>query len=482
MLELLSKELTYTIKYMANLESFKTVFILGVKGVAMAQIASILKKMGKDVVGYDTEEEFITDEELHKQNITIYTSEDKIPSGSNFDLAIYSAAHSGDSNSIIKKLKNEGVTIVSQAEFLNQLSKLFKKTIAVCGAHGKTTASALLSYALIKLGANPSYIVGSSSFDEYPAGDFQSKDYLVLEADEYGVNPPTDKTPKFHFLHPSLTLCTNIDFDHPDVFDSIEDVVRAYEKFFKQSEYCIVCADDNYAVDTAKKAGVQFHSYGFSEDATMRIINHEVDTSGSSFDLIRGEKVIKDIKISLYGDHNIANAAGAYLVLQSLGFEEFQIKNAVKEFKGAKRRFEVVYSKDGLTVVDDYAHHPVEIKAIIKASFERYGTKPVVIFQPHTYSRTQALLEEFSSAFSQAEHAYIMPIFASARENKDSFTVTHEDLVTKATERGFEAIESVSGKEELMAKLSSKKTPTVIMTLGAGDVYKLHSDIIRVLS
>ena len=467
---------------MVNLENINKVFILGIKGVAMAQIASILKKMGKDVAGYDVEEEFITDEELHKQNITIYTSEEQVPTDSKFDLAIYSAAHGGDSNAIIKRLKSDGVTTVSQAEFLNQLSQLFKKTIAVCGAHGKTTASALLSYALIKLGVKPTYIVGTSSFDEFPAGDFQSKEYLVLEADEYGVNPPADKTPKFLFLNPSLTLCTNIDFDHPDVFVTVEEVAGAYEKFFKQSEYLVVCADNELALATAKRSGLQFDSYGFTEEAKVRIINHEVSSHGSSFDLMSGDKLIAGIKTSMYGDHNILNATGVYLVLRSLGFKEENIKTAIKDFKGAKRRFEVVFHKNSMTLVDDYAHHPEEIKAIIKAAFERYGLKPVVIFQPHTYSRTQALLEEFGSAFSEAEHAFIMPIFASARENKDSFTVTHADLVNKAKARGFEAIEAVTGPQALMAKLELIKTPYLILTLGAGDVYKLHSDIIKTLS
>ena len=345
-------------KRMVNLQTVNKVFILGIKGVAMAQIASILKKMGKDVVGYDVDEEFITDSELHKQNITIYTSEDAVPADSKFDLAIFSAAHGGDSNPLIKKLKGDGVTTISQAEFLNQLSQLFKKTIAVCGAHGKTTASALLSYALIKLGVNPTYIVGTSSFDEYPAGDFQSKEYLVLEADEYGINPPTDKTPKFHYLHPTLTLCTNIDFDHPDVFDSMDDVVKAYEKFFKQSESLVVCADNERALETAKRSGLKFESYGFSEEANTRIINHEVTSIGSSFDLMKGDNLIQGIRTSMYGDHNILNAVGVFLVLQRLGFEDELIKTAIKDFMGAKRRFEVAHSKDGLTVVDDYAHHP----------------------------------------------------------------------------------------------------------------------------
>jgi len=466
---------------MTDLQTVNEVFILGIKGVAMSQIASILKKMGKDVVGYDVEEEFITDEELHKQNITIYTSEEEIPTDSKFDLAIYSAAHGGDSNSIIKKLKSVGVATISQAEFLNQLSQLFKRTIAVCGAHGKTTASALLSYALIKLGVKPTYIVGTSSFDEYPAGDFQSKEYLILEADEYGVNPPTDKTPKFLLLHPSLTFCTNIDFDHPDVFDSVEDVAKAYEKFFKQSGSLVVCADNKLALETAKRSGVNFVSYGFSEEAYVKIQNNTVADSGCTFDIKTNEGLIQGIKTSMYGDHNILNSTGVYLILTGLGFEDSQIKAAIKDFKGAKRRFEVIYSKDGLTVVDDYAHHPEEIKATIKASFERYGMKPVVIFQPHTYSRTQSLLEDFGSAFPEAEYAYIMPIFASARENMESFTVTHEDLAIKAKELGFEAIEAVSGIDELMAKLGTLKAPSLILTLGAGDVYKLHSDIIKAI-
>lgn len=467
---------------MMDLTSANKVFILGIKGVAMAQIASILKKMGKDVVGYDVAEEFITDEELHKQNITIYTSEVQVPADSKFDLAIFSAAHGGDSNSIIKRLKSEGVSTISQAEFLNQLSMLFKKTIAVCGAHGKTTASALLSYALIKLGVKPTYIVGTSSFDEYPAGDFQSNEFLVLEADEYGVNPPTDRTPKFHFLHPTLSLCTNIDFDHPDVFSTVEDVTKAYEKFFKQNKSLVVCADNRLALETAKRSGVNFVSYGFCEEAYVRVLNPVVTSSGSSFDIKTGDESIKEIHTSMYGNHNILNAVGVFLILTGLGFDETEIKAAIKDFKGAKRRFEVVHSKDGLTVVDDYAHHPEEIKAIIKASFDRYGIKPVVIFQPHTYSRTQSLLEDFANAFSESKHAYILPIFASARENKDSFKVTHEDIVNKAKERGFEAVEAVSGKDDLMTKLSFQTMPCVILTLGAGDVYKLHSDIIRVLT
>ena len=467
---------------MLNIETVKKVFILGIKGVGMAQIAIIMHKMGKTVVGVDVPENFITDEELKNYPITVVENFDLSSLPADTDLVIYSAAHGGTSNPLVIEAHKKNIQIMSQAEFLGSLIEKFKKSIAVCGSHGKTTTSSLLSYALTKLGVKPSYFTGSSGFNEYPAGDYNSESYFVIEADEYGVNPPTDMTPKFLHLKPSFSLCTNIDFDHPDVFKNIQEVEAAYEKFFKQSEYNIICEDSEYATEAVKKAGVQYDSYGFSDDSTYRIINHEVNAQGSKFDLLMGEKVIADIHTALFGDHNILNAAGVFVTLLKLGFVEAQIKDAVKDFVGAKRRFEVVYNENAVTIVDDYAHHPEEIKAVIKAATERYGLKPVVIFQPHTFSRTQALLEDFANSFMEASHAYILPIFASARENVADFTVTHLDIVKKAKERGFDAIEAVADKQQLSAKLASISAPCVIMTLGAGDVYKLRSDIIRVLS
>lgn len=467
---------------MIDIESAKKVFILGIKGVGMAQLAIILHKMGKVVVGVDVPEKFITDDELKSYQITIVENFDISSLPSDSDLVVYSAAHGGTNNPIIKEAIKRGFKTVSQGALLGFLVTMFEKSIAVCGSHGKTTTSSLLSYALIKLGVKPSYFTGSSGFNDYPAGDYDSTSYFIVEADEYGVNPPQDKTPKFLQLNPSFSLCTNIDFDHPDIFANLEEVKSSYETFFKQSEYNVVCADSEPAIEVIIKSGVQFVSFGFAEDATYRIINHQATSLGSKFDLISGDKVISDIHLSLHGDHNIVNAAGVVVVLLKLGFIEKNIKKAVRDFVGAKRRFEVVYNEKGITIVDDYAHHPEEIKAVIKAAAERWGTKPIVIFQPHTYSRTQALLEEFAGSFVGSKHAYILPIFASARENVSDFIVTHKDIVIKAKERGFDSIESLSGTDDLCSKLASTPIPCVIMTLGAGDVYKLHSDIIRALN
>lgn len=463
---------------MSSLETARKIFILGIKGVGMAQLAIILHKMGKTVIGVDVPERFITDEELSAYPIEIIESFDIERLPSDIELAIYSAAHGGANNPVIQELNKRGVASISQADLIGELMTMFDKTIAVCGSHGKTTTSSLLSHALIQLGVEPSYLTGSSKFGEYPAGDFRGTNYFVLEADEYGVNPPQDKTPKFLKYHPTFTLCTNVDFDHPDIFENLTEVENAYESFFKQSEYVIVCSDSSEAVETVRKSGVQYESYGFDDNAAYRIINHESGRDGSRFDLIYGETVLEGISIPLYGDHNILNAAGVVTLLLRLGFMPDDIRSAVANFEGAKRRFEVMHDADGLTVVDDYAHHPAEIEGIIQAVTVRYGQKPIVVFQPHTYSRTQALLESFSTAFNGAKQTFILPIFASAREDVAQFSVTHEDVVKTARERGNEHIESCQG-HEIASKLASYPLPEVVITMGAGDVYKLGSDIIK---
>lgn len=464
---------------MHSYEGAKTLFILGIKGVGMAQLAIILHKMGKQVVGFDVPEKFITDEELSAYPITVIEGFDLQRLPADIDLAIYSAAHGGTANPIIQELSARGVPCVSQAAFIGDLMSQFEKTVAVCGSHGKTTTASLLSYALIQLGVEPSYLTGSSRFGSYPAGDYRSHRFFVVEADEYGVNPPVDKTPKFLQYHPSFCLCTNIDFDHPDIFDSLASVEVAYESLFRQSEYVIVCADSGEAMETVRRTGVQFESYGFAPDATYRIINHESGAGGSRFDVMYGDRVIEGVEIALYGDHNILNATGVVLLLLKLGFMPDQIKQSIQKFTGAKRRFEVVYDKDGLTIIDDYAHHPAEIEGVIQAATARYGMKPIILFQPHTFSRTEALLESFATAFHHAKYSLILPIFASAREDATKFSITHKDLVARSRERGNENIEAISAAD-LPSHLQQFRLPQVIITMGAGDVYKLHSDIMKV--
>lgn len=485
------------------LQNIGNIFIVGIKGVAMANLAVILKRMGKNVTGSDVAEEFITDELLKENDIkyTIDFSPTNLPHLTN--LVIYSAAHAGTNNPQIIEAKKRGIKILSQAEILDELSKQFKTVIAVCGCHGKTTTSSLLAYALINLEARPSYMVGTPSFNNYSGADYtKSNEYFVVEADEYGVNPPFDKTPKFQLLHPTHILCTNIDFDHPDVYKNLDEIKKSFFNFFSMNVLInqsintsmFFCADDENLMEVAKKfPRKSYLTYGFSKKADLQIINPKITNSGSSFDLIVNindhsgnldlvGKIqnLNRMIISLFGKKNISNAAGTILTLLNLGFAPEKIKDAIKNFTGAKRRFEKIYFKNEIYLFDDYAHHPKEIETTIKTARERFPQQRIVIiFQPHTYSRTQILLKDFAKSLSLADQTYILPIFPSAREQSNAFKISSTDIVENGDSNKLQAVNSIN---QLIKFLKQEiNTGDIIFTMGAGDVYKLKDDIINII-
>lgn len=475
------------------LNKAKNIFIIGIKGVAMANLAVILKKMGKIVTGSDLEEEFITDELLKKNNISynIGFKPESFTRGT--DLIIYSAAHGGTNNPLAVEAKKRNIPVVSQAEILGELMKQFKTTIAVAGCHGKTTTSSLLSYALIQLGAKPSYLVGAPSFNTYDGGDYKDKKYFIVEADEYGVNPPTDLRAKFHFLNPNYIICTNIDFDHPDVYKNLAETKKSFLEFFKKvvrshpkgdqnrivTKPLIICIDDANLYRSIDKS-IQDHciTYGLNHKADYRIKNIRTNENGTTFEVAHNSAAIP-FSISLFGEKNVLNATAVIVMLLTLGFSTDEVKKAIQNFRGAKRRFEKIFEDEDFVLVDDYAHHPNEIEATILAARKRFPSRRIiVIFQPHTYSRTQMFLKDFAKALSLADYSYILPIFPSAREDKSKFSVTSEDIIRA----GAKNCETFFTNNELILKLQSRlKKNDVIFTIGAGDVYKLKNEIIKLL-
>lgn len=453
------------------LNQSKNIFFLGIKGVAMANLAVILNKMGKDVTGCDIEEEFITDKLLKDNKINWATGFDPVNLPKDIDLVVYSAAHGGTGNPLVIEAKKRSINIISQAKLIGEIMEGFENTIAVCGCHGKTTTSSLLVYALDKLKQKPSYLVGVPFFSGHQGGDFQDKKYFVVEADEYGVNPPTDKTPKFNLLNPSQILATNIDFDHPDVYKDLEETKRAFKKFFGEKKLVANIDDENLlrCIDTSK-----VKTYGESDKANFQIIDIKIDENGSTFEL----KNIGKFKISLFGKHNISNAAAVIVQLLELGFKADEIAEAIADFTGAERRFENIYFKNNIYLFDDYAHHPAEISATIRAAKNRFQSRRIiVIFQPHTYSRTSNLLKQFKESLSIADVGFVLPIFASARENSSQFNVSSKDIVI-----GSKSLNYIESNERLLDRLEEiLKEGDVIFTMGAGDIYKLKDKIIKII-
>lgn len=454
------------------LQGVKSIFFLGIKGVAMANLAVILKKMEKKVSGVDIEEEFITDKLLKENNISFSTDFNYLPE--NIDLFVYSASFQGLNNPLIKKAQEKNIKIISQAELIGQLMKEFQIKIAVSGCHGKTTTSSLLSYMLLKLCQKPSYLVGVPYFKdekkEYQGGDFNEKKYFVFEADEYGVAPPVDKTPKLLKFNPDWIITANIDFDHPDVYKNIEDVKNTFLKFFENKNLIINIDDKNILSIKNKIKAKKIITYGFLEGADYQIIDCNITEEHSYFTI----KNLGDFKISLFGQHNILNATAVIVMLINLGFSVDEIKKHIDKFLGAKRRFELVKKTSDFFIFDDYAHHPEEIKKTILAAKERFKDRRlIVIFQPHTYSRTQALLNEFKNSLSIADYCFVLPIFASAREKKEDFKISSKDIVKNTKNLIY-----VENEQDLNDKIKAVfKKGDVIMTMGAGDVYKLKLNI-----
>lgn len=460
------------------LKTAKSIFFLGIKGVAMANLAVILKKMGKTVYGVDTKEKFITDGLLSSNKIKWQEDFSETALDKKIDLFVYSAAHQGKNNPLAKEALKKGIKIISQAELIGELMKSFKKKIAVCGCHGKTTTASLLSYSLIKLNQRPTYLVGTSYFNNLAGGDYQGDQYFIVEADEYGVNPPQDKTPKFLYLSPDWILATNIDFDHPDVYKDIEETKTAFLRFFKNRKLILNLDDKNIGSILHQIKAKKIITYGFSKQADYQISQTEIDQQGSRFVLSSKKNNIRSsFAISLFGSHNILNASGVIVQLLNLGFSIDQIKKAIKDFYGAKRRFELITQTKTSYLFDDYAHHPSEIKATLLAARKRFPNKKiVVIFQPHTYSRTKALINDFKKSFQLADQTYILPIFASAREKEDK-NITNYHLVQGR--KNLTAINSINQLENFLIKNSLENT--VVFTMGAGDVYKLKNAIIKYL-
>jgi len=454
----------------------KNIFFLGIKGVAMANLAIILQKMGKKVSGCDVEEEFLTDMALKKYKIKVFKGFNFLPK--NVDLMIYSAAHGGLKNPLIEEGRKKGAKIISQPELIEGIMTDFKLKLAVCGCHGKTTTASLLAYCLIKLNQKPSYLVGAPSFNSYLGGDYLGeKKYFVVEADEYAVDPPEDTRPKFFFLKPDWIIATNIDYDHPDVYPNIEVTKKAFYKFF--SGVNLILNIDNQYLDEFYQKNKDIKqdkiiSFGFSKKADYQITNWQLSTSGSQFTI----KDWGEFSINLTGKHNILNATAVIVQLLHLGFKAGDIKKAIAGFFGAKRRMEEIFANKKITIIDDYAHHPAEIKSTIEALKLKFKKRRLVlVFQPHTYSRTIALIDDFKKSLALADLVFVLPIFSSAREGQGKIKISSEQL-TQGNDRLF----YVATKEQLLDKLSQIiKKGDIIVTMGAGDVYQLGEAIKKLI-
>lgn len=458
-----------------KLSDIKIAYLVGIKGTGMSSAALILAARGVRVSGSDTEEKFFTEDSLKKANLPYFENFDSVHITGKEDAVIYSTAYGLETNAELLEARKKGIPLVSYPEFLAMLVRE-KLSIAVCGSHGKTTTTAMLASALKTAWLDPSAIVGSSVLGWEGGALAGNGPHFVFEADEYQN--------KLVQYQPWSVLLTNIEWDHPDFFETSEVYRETFEAFLAKVPphgFLVVCGDDAEAVRAAKNSGKRFFMYGFSVGASENAYTVSnvsfTNTMTQKFRVSYGEKILGEFEIQLIGKHNVQNAAGVVAMCHLLKCDMEKVAKGLRDFQGTARRLEQVGEKNGVLFFDDYGHHPTEIRVTLSGVRARYPHKRILaVFQPHTFSRTQALFEEFAQCFSVADKVYLLDIYASAREGKA--TVTSEQLAQRINYYDRGRAEYAGSIENAVAILQKEmRTNDIVLTIGAGEGWKVGEEL-----
>lgn len=470
------------------MNDIKYIHLIGIKGVGMAALAILLSEAGVSVTGSDTNEQFITDKSLSKAGIMIYNNFSPVHINK-AQLVIYTGAHGGRDNPEVKAASEKGIKALSYAEAVGLLMeggllKRKQKGISVAGTHGKTTTTAIITTIFAYNKLDPSFIIGTSEIPSLSnCGHYGSGEYFIVEADEYATEPKYDKRPKFIWHKPKIAVITNIEHDHPDIFPSLESVVKVFSDFLNSlpnGSKAILNGDDQQIIKTLSLIKVKKITYGFNSVNDVVISDAQSVKGSMYFNLKRNGKNLGEFEIKIPGIHNVYNSTAAIVTSFEAGLEIDQIRKGLEQFSGSKRRLEFKGTlENGALFYDDYAHHPTEIRRTLDALVEMYAKKKILcIFQPHTFSRTKTLFHEFARSFSSAEQVIITDIFVSAREIPDE-SVSSENLADEARKYHKNVLFSPNIQDVVKYLIDTKPgSDTVVVTMGAGNIYKI-SEILQ---
>ena len=469
------------------MKKIKNIHFLGVKGVGMAPLAIIAKEAGFKVTGCDIDEEFITDVALKKAGIEIFKN---FSDGhlKNIDLLITTGAHGGFDNPEVAEAKKTGITVWTQGQTVGEFMKgdIFKRTldgISITGSHGKTTTAAMIATILKVNGQDPSFLIGTGEIPSLGApGHYGKGRYFVAEADEYATEPKYDKTPKVLWQKPKIAVITNIEFDHPDLYESedkIEEVFLEFVNNLPKDGVVVAGGDDRMVKKMLGEYKGRRVTFGLSEYNDFYVYRYTISGDKMFFWVKSKGTLIGEFSIGVLGQHNAVNALGALVAALEAGNSIEQVKKGLSSFTGSKRRFEYVGKlASGALLYDDYAHHPTEIKQTLSAFRKTFPKNKIIcIFQPHTYSRTKSLFEQFSSSFKDADIAILTNIYSSLREAKDE-TVSSGILAESVAKfnKNVLYLPELSDVIEYIDKNSFGKD-TIIISMGAGNVYKISEKL-----
>jgi UDP-N-acetylmuramate--alanine ligase len=445
------------------------IHFIGIGGAGMNALAEIMLHYGHRVTGSDQKSSAVT-ERLEKLGIAVqYGHTPNLVTGA--ELVVYSSAVKPENPEREYALSN-GIAIMRRAEMLGDLMRA-RFSIGVSGTHGKTTTTSLIGQVLSSAGFDPTIIVGGTMRVRGTNAVVGKGSVLVAEADEF------DRS--FLCMYPAIAVVTNIEADHLDCYSGIEDIRKAFKEYIMRVPFygaVVACADDVNAAKIADNTGRTLITYGTSQDAAYRAVEIELGAGSSSFSVLKNKVLLGRTKVPLGGIHNVRNCCAAIAVCCEMGISFDVVSEGLGTFSGIRRRFETVGDARGITVIDDYAHHPSEIAATLSAARSMKFKRVVAVFQPHLYSRTRDFLEDFSKSLALADKVVVTEIYKAREEPIPGVTSARIAELIKSS--GFTDVFYVKSKEDALENVClDAKSGDGIILMGAGDICDIGLRIIE---
>jgi UDP-N-acetylmuramate--alanine ligase len=440
------------------------IHFVGIGGIGMSGIAELLLNLGYRVSGSDLKSSDITDR-LQKLGGLVFKGH-TAENIKGADVVVVSSAIDSD-NPEIRAAEQSSVPVIPRAEMLAELMRL-KYSIAIAGAHGKTSTTSIVASVLAQGGLDPTVVIGGKLKSIGSNAVLGQGDYIVAEADESDGS--------FLKFSPTIAVVTNIDKEHLDFYADLEAIKTVFLNFLDRIPFyglAVLCLDNEPIQDLIPRMKKRYTTYGMTSQADFQIRDVEFGQQKSRFDIYRRGTKMGTIHLNLPGIHNVYNATASIAVGVELDIAFDQIKKALETVEGVQRRLEIKGESNGVTVIDDYGHHPTEIKVTLATIEENWpNQRKVVVFQPHRYSRTRALFDEFSRAFYQSDVLVVLPIYAASEKKIEG--VTSQNLCEEIKAHGHKEVMHAAGFKAALSHLKKTLQPgDVLLTLGAGDVWKV---------
>ena len=448
------------------------IHFVGIGGIGMSGIAELLINLGYKVSGSDLKLSNIT-KRLEKKGGIIFQGHAK-EQVTNANVVVTSTAIAKENPEVVQA-KALSIPIIPRAEMLAELMRI-KYSIAVSGAHGKTSTTAMISQILNTAGLDPTVIIGGLLQGLDTNALHGKGDFIVAEADESDGS--------FLKYSPAIAAVTNIDLEHLDFYKDIEDIKDTFVQFINSVPFyglAILCLDNEHIQNILPRILVRYTTFGMTAQSDLQAKEISFKGSKSYFKVVHHEKTLGEINLNIAGKHNISNALASIATAIELKIDFKTIKKALESIKGVKRRLEIKGEKKQILVMDDYGHHPTEIMATLAAVRESYKDKRlIVLFQPHRYSRTKGLFHEFTRAFYQCDILIVLPIYAASEQAIEG--VNSQQLCKGIEEHGHKDVSYAPDFTQALSMITHKvKKNDVVLTLGAGDIYTLGEELVEIL-